>query len=68
MSLFQFGFHCCNSSNSSASDVPREQEVPLHFPALEDCGLGTVEYDSILATSVTELMGPSPPAKKLQVA
>ena len=58
MSLFQFGFK--RSSNHSPSS---SGNVSYFIPALEDSGLGRVEYDNVSA-SVSELADPTPAAKK----
>ena len=60
MSLFQFGFK--RSSNHS-SPPSSSGNVSYFIPALEDSGLGRVEYDNVSA-SVSELADPTPAAKK----
>lgn len=44
--------------------------TPSHLPGFDECGLGRVEYDNVMATKVSELADPivGPPGIKARVA
>ena len=63
MSLFQFGFKRSSNHSPPPSSSGAQESVSYFIPALEDSGLGRVEYDNVSA-SVPQLANPTPAAKK----
>ena len=63
MSLFQFGFQRTSCSSSGSFDPGQHAFVPDHMPAIEESGLGIVEYQSALST-VSDVADPTPTKKR----
>ena len=63
MSLFQFGFQRTSCSSSGSFDPGQHAFVPDHMPAIEESGLGIVEYQSALST-VSDVANPTPTKKR----
>ena len=63
MSFFQYGF-CRISTSENSENEQQSSVIPSHVPSVEESGLGTLEYDKVVANHIPDLADPSPAKKK----